>query len=682
MAIRECDFGLLLVSPAFLISPFIKENELPHFVSAELYRPESRRLAAPVMLKPILLDGRMNLRGLQHQQFFTGKKSRAFSELKGRSAQEAFALDLASKIDMMLKAKLLNPSPSQQSSLPTAEVTESEKRGAVSEFNTDRSTESKVIVILTAIKVEAQAVERRLRNVQRVEVHGTTCRQGEFEASIVVVVEVGAGNPSAAAIGTRMLDHFKPEIAAFIGVAGGIKDVRLGDVVVATKVYGYESGKDSAGGFRPRADIRTSSHWLESRARDLARVTHWQGSLAGDPSVQGEPRIFVGPIAAGEVVVANDRGRIARFLRKQYSDALAVEMEGRGFLEAVHITDRCSGVVVRGISDLLIGKAEADATNSQARAADAAAAAFFAMIDLEPGPVVRPVPPDLRPLAPPAEDRANDKDDDIRREEWMRCHRETLTAVLKSSVTLMDALDKRAPSSVANDVRPQTTDGDRPRRLFESLMHVRPFTAVVGWLNETYNDLRGDEVGRKALTKACGYLLPFLYVSDKREKFDRLHAGSLGNILELPIAFSCFAEMVVSGIGALPAIFNATEKLPATAKGERDLANVPFSGLELDLDSAFRTELFRRLTISDAGSDLRPEQKDKLINIALDQAFMSDKVRYYFTFYTKALPHPPASLREISRRYKALAVIALDEALKFDDELLWIELRQLFGHRP
>jgi nucleoside phosphorylase len=87
--------------------------------------------------------------------------------------------------------------------------------------------------------------------------------------------------------------------------------------------------------------------------------------------------VHVGAIAAGEAVVAHDAGRIATLLKEHFSDTLAVEMEGRGFLEAAHVEASCRAVVVRGISDRLAGKSNTDKRGWQRRAADAAAAFFL-----------------------------------------------------------------------------------------------------------------------------------------------------------------------------------------------------------------------------------------------------------------------------------------------------------------
>src|ERR1700722_15884443 len=117
-------------------------------------------------------------------------------------------------------------------------------------------------IILTALRIERRSVLRHLNDVRRTNVRGTLFTEGDFGDWKIAVAEVGPGNPRAAATADRAITHFKPQIALFVGVAGGLKDVRLGDVVVGTKVYGYEAGKESAGKFRPRPEVFLGAYEL------------------------------------------------------------------------------------------------------------------------------------------------------------------------------------------------------------------------------------------------------------------------------------------------------------------------------------------------------------------------------------------------------------------------------------
>ncbi|MFI5386995.1 MAG: hypothetical protein ACHQ50_12850, partial [Fimbriimonadales bacterium] len=113
-------------------------------------------------------------------------------------------------------------------------------------------------VFLTALKEEFQAVRAHLSAVTPQEVKGTVSEVGRFDygdaSCLVAIVQTGMGNVSASVETERALEHFKPEYAFFVGIAGGLKDeLQLGDVVAATKIYGYEHGK-SADEFIPRPD--------------------------------------------------------------------------------------------------------------------------------------------------------------------------------------------------------------------------------------------------------------------------------------------------------------------------------------------------------------------------------------------------------------------------------------------
>jgi nucleoside phosphorylase len=240
--------------------------------------------------------------------------------------------------------------------------------------------EPQTVLVVTALDVETKAVLRHVGEdwTEEVDGTGTVYYRGRFENWEVVVVEAGPGNTSTAVLASVAAVHFSPNVSLFVGVGGGIKDVKLGDVVVATKVHGYEAGKDTAGGFKPRPDLDRGGHPLTQRARAMRKRNEWHQRLNPDLSAV-KPELFVEPIAAGEKVVASQRSETAKLIKKHYSDAIAVEMEGLGFLEAAHVHATIA-VVIRGISDLLSKKAAADKKGWQKRAADAASAVAFEML--------------------------------------------------------------------------------------------------------------------------------------------------------------------------------------------------------------------------------------------------------------------------------------------------------------
>lgn len=242
-------------------------------------------------------------------------------------------------------------------------------------------------VIITALQIERIAVVEHLRDVsEEPPLSGSIYRRGIFddcsEPWEVIVAEIGAGNIGAAAEAERVISHYSPEIAIFVGVAGAIKDLKHGDVVASAKVYGYESGKDDKGGFKTRPEVQLATYALEQRARYEAGEPDWRQRIkrVDETSHAANPDARVAPIAAGEKVVASNRSRTYQFIREHYGNAVAVEMEGHGFLLGVRMNHPTQGIVVRGISDLVEDKDEANDDTWQPIAARHAAAFAFQIL--------------------------------------------------------------------------------------------------------------------------------------------------------------------------------------------------------------------------------------------------------------------------------------------------------------
>ena len=248
----------------------------------------------------------------------------------------------------------------------------------------ESSTDIPKAVILTAIPLEYKAVCEHLVDIKEVEHEkGTLYDVGTFKGDRntweVSVAEVGAGNNSCGIETERAIDFFNPKVVMFVGIAGGIKDVTYGDVVVATKAYGYESGKVIKGKLLTRPDLGKSSYGILQRAMAVARKDDWKKRIK-NPELKEMPIAITKPIAAGEKVIASTRSEIYNLIRNYYNDTVAVEMEGFGFYEAIDRNEGKQGLIVRGISDLLENKEETDGKGYQVIAAQNACAFAFEVL--------------------------------------------------------------------------------------------------------------------------------------------------------------------------------------------------------------------------------------------------------------------------------------------------------------
>lgn len=247
----------------------------------------------------------------------------------------------------------------------------------------------KPILILTALEVERSAIEQHLKDIELVShsITGTDYTKGTYYYNggvlEVIVARTDQTNVNAAIETERAIAHFEPEYVFFAGVAGGLKDVDVGDIIIGRDVYGFERGKAEDKNFKPRPQFGVSSYALERLASQYAKSTEWNQRVGNLLNADFAPaiRTFTGTIASGEKVDASVDSDLHKFLKQNASHALGIEMEGLGFLEVCRMRPLVKTLLLRGISDLVDGKSHMDGKGSQSYASANVAAFLFGLLE-------------------------------------------------------------------------------------------------------------------------------------------------------------------------------------------------------------------------------------------------------------------------------------------------------------
>lgn len=247
-----------------------------------------------------------------------------------------------------------------------------------------------VVVLITG--VPAYRIMRRFFDDVQEDLHttGTLYERGSFlsasgRATAALLMESG-DNVRTASETERALNYYTPEVILSVGLADGIADVGIGDVVVASKVYYYEPTKE---GLKPLTmpEIGNPGYRARQRATFEAGKFDWLRHLPGE-CASPEPRVALAPVAAGAKILTSTRSAASMLLRTHFSDAVAVDTQGYGFLQAVHANlsrehqPALEALVVRGIKDLVNGPLAPSTREEQAIAAQRACAFAFHVLTL------------------------------------------------------------------------------------------------------------------------------------------------------------------------------------------------------------------------------------------------------------------------------------------------------------
>jgi len=200
------------------------------------------------------------------------------------------------------------------------------------------------LAIVAALHEELAAVLDLLPDERKTVVAGREFWVGHLYGHEVVAVLSRIGKVAAATTATLLIERFKVQRIVFTGVAGGLGEgVRVGDVVVARQFAQHDMDASPLfprhevplyGLTRFATDAALSNELARAAAAMLVDATRTLGEDTVREFNLHSPTLHQGLILSGDRFVATAAESDA--LRREWSDALAVEMEGAAIAQVCH----------------------------------------------------------------------------------------------------------------------------------------------------------------------------------------------------------------------------------------------------------------------------------------------------------------------------------------------------------
>lgn len=260
---------------------------------------------------------------------------------------------------------------------PNPELLESVVQKMVQQKPTNDSRQEVDVLIFTAINEEYVEVERRCKYdiMEQNSINKAHYLRGSYQGLSIALHKTDQGNPRSAARVASAIAFYKPKLCIFVGIAGGVKKVKLLDVVVPNRIDYIEFGKDSPDGHLHRPLGGETD-------RDMA---FWLGRFRNEV-LNSSPQILTRrytlheqPIASGEEVATSKEREVMQRITEHVENAVAYEMEGLGFYVALQQTS-LNYLIIRCISDNIDKKDEHYYDGSREQAAETAVAFTFDFI--------------------------------------------------------------------------------------------------------------------------------------------------------------------------------------------------------------------------------------------------------------------------------------------------------------
>lgn len=223
------------------------------------------------------------------------------------------------------------------------------------------------VAIITALRSELDAVLKLPYGWEqfRLDDDPTLYYRGHFfvakeRHTVVAASSLRKGMAASAALATKLVLKFQPEILAMTGICAGVPEkTNLGDVIVGNPTWDWGSGKhaendDGSAVFKLSPLQSPLNMGLASLCDEIARSDDfsqkvrggWAGSIP-----QGKLQCHVGPMASGASVIASSS--VAEEIVKQNRDLIGIEMEAFAVMVAAEyaMESQVKSIAIKSVCD-------------------------------------------------------------------------------------------------------------------------------------------------------------------------------------------------------------------------------------------------------------------------------------------------------------------------------------------
>lgn len=194
------------------------------------------------------------------------------------------------------------------------------------------------IGIIGAMEIEVKLLIEALQHRKEYTINGFTFHQGQIGNHQVIVLLSGIGKVSAAIATTLLIQQYKPDAIINTGTAGGLRDTKVYDIILATEirhhdvdvtVFGYEIGQQAK---MPPA-FYTDETLLIKAEQHCQKYTQ---------------QLRKGLVVSGDSFISDKNRR--EWIENTFPNALAVEMEASAIAQTCYIMNT-PFLMLRTISD-------------------------------------------------------------------------------------------------------------------------------------------------------------------------------------------------------------------------------------------------------------------------------------------------------------------------------------------